>query len=139
MKVIFLDFDGVIVTPPKVRSLNKGCCDNLKQIIDETDSFIVISSCWRNLHPLDYLKRKLAEKGISRKRVIGITPRGNNRDEEVQQWLDNNPVDAFVILDDDVFDLQEHIDKVIQTNFEVGLTGLLAEKAVAVLNGTGKG
>jgi len=46
MKVIFLDFDGVITIPPKWY-LNAGKIKWIKKIVDETDAKIVVSSSWR--------------------------------------------------------------------------------------------
>ena len=47
MKAIFLDFDGVITTPKSGWNFDIEKMKMVKRIIDETDSFIVISSSWR--------------------------------------------------------------------------------------------
>ena len=46
MKVIFLDFDGVITIPPKWY-LQAGLIKNVKKIVDATGAKIVVSSSWR--------------------------------------------------------------------------------------------
>ena len=46
MKVIFLDFDGVITIPPKWY-LKADKIKLIKRIVDETAAKIVVSSSWR--------------------------------------------------------------------------------------------
>ena len=46
MKVIFLDFDGVITLPPKWH-LESDKIKLVKKIVDETGAKIVVSSSWR--------------------------------------------------------------------------------------------
>lgn len=162
MKVIFLDIDGVLNVYCESRD-EFGCCfhkhleDNLRYIIDNTNAKIVISSTWK----ADGLK-KLQEMWKFRNlpgQVIDITPfeyevvqRGTcefydlvDRGYEIQQWIDDNKPDNYVILDDDndMLDSQrnnfvrcannkshpDHID------IGYGLTRICAEKAVKILNG----
>src|SRR6202158_2602282 len=87
MKVIFLDFDGVLnsaasfVLEARFRKENKVfddlcpvnetlchiCTSNFRHILDEVpDVKIVISSSWRNLFELEWLKDKLQEYKIPR-------------------------------------------------------------------------
>jgi len=47
MKVIFLDFDGVITVPPKWY-LKADKIKYIKQIVDTTGAKIVVSSSWRH-------------------------------------------------------------------------------------------
>ncbi len=47
MKVIFLDFDGVITIPPKWY-LQADLIKNVKKIVDVTGAKIVVSSSWRS-------------------------------------------------------------------------------------------
>lgn len=48
MKVIFLDFDGVITTMKSRWNLCKEKMELVKEIVDKTDAKIVISSSWRH-------------------------------------------------------------------------------------------
>ena len=148
MKVVILDFDGVIVTPrTRFRSPDPTTIPHLKKILEETDAKIVISSAWRITRSLKELRDILWLAGIEKELVIDVTPRtvnlgglrvdcGGNRGQEIQAWLDLHPeVEAFVILDDDTFDLQDHGEKVVETEMEEGLTIHNANKAIAILNG----
>ena len=47
-KIIFLDFDGVITTYKSKWKLDQEKLDLLKEILDATNSEIVISSSWRH-------------------------------------------------------------------------------------------
>lgn len=58
MKVIFLDFDGVITTMKSRWNLCKEKMELVKEIVDKTDAKIVISSSWRHStleSTLDYI------------------------------------------------------------------------------------
>lgn len=49
MKAIFLDIDGCIcLRSSRYKNFDITCSNNLKKIVDETGSVIVISSCWRH-------------------------------------------------------------------------------------------
>ena len=47
MKIIFLDFDGVITTPASRGCLSAQKMQLVKKIVDATGAKIVISSSWR--------------------------------------------------------------------------------------------
>lgn len=58
MKVIFLDFDGVITTMKSRWNLCKEKMELVKEIVDKTGAKIVISSSWRHStleSTLDYI------------------------------------------------------------------------------------
>jgi hypothetical protein len=93
MKVIFLDFDGVICTSDSIidartfakvnkdgdrnlyheKMIDPKLVENLNKVIDETQAFVVISSAWRNSDSLDTLKMYLENNGFCGI-VIGRTP-----------------------------------------------------------------
>lgn len=136
-RVIFVDFDGVLVTPrTKFQSLDELCTKELIRIMEATDAVVVISSSWRCFHPLEELKDMLGHFKIPRNKIIDKTPdlKGSwKRGDEIQQWLDKNPTEKFVVIDDDTDDLQAHIEVLVATNWEVGLTKEDADKAIAIL------
>lgn len=116
MKVIFLDFDGVLNSEASFRmehrrknshvsdSLSAVACSNLQYILEQdADIKIVISSTWRKLHTLVDLGNILNSYGVTAK-IIGKTPItfSGHRGQEIKQWLEDNPnVTKYVILDDD--------------------------------------
>lgn len=107
MKVIFLDFDGVIITSNTVklagrikrkyvsrknkrkrdtqlknRLISKKSIRALNKVINDTGAVVVISSDWR-YKPLKYLKRLLKRNRFCGK-IIGRTPVWAEIDEPIQ-------------------------------------------------------
>lgn len=151
MKVIFLDVDGVLnYSACWSRKENKGkgtliwddeCIAQLNRIIKETGAKIVVSSTWRSSPDhYDAVLNKMNIKG----EFIGKTPRsvvvshwdGSQRGDEIQAWMDSQeiePIEKFVILDDDD-DMRHLVDRLVQTSFDKkGLTKELADKAIEML------
>lgn len=156
MKVIFLDFDGVLnsaasfVLESRIRkkwrerhpdlapdehpygpvneTLCHVCTSNFQRILDECpETQIVISSTWRNLFEMDWLKAKLQSYGIDSSKVIDKTPRtfrGFNsgpRGTEISMWLKEHPeVTDYVILDDNSH-MTVHMHKFVQTSWDTGI------------------
>lgn len=131
-RILFLDFDGVLNTPRTwLRGKRHGLdVDKVKMISDlvhEEDAYIVISSAWRNLYPLETLITWLEQRGLkdARKRVIGKTPKYPDmrfRGVEIMTWLHMHPeVTSYVAIDDnDWLDGVKH--RWVQTDFEKGVT-----------------
>lgn len=117
MKVIFLDFDGVLNSEASFRhevrrknsrvsdSLSVVACSNLQYILEQDASVkLIISSTWRKLHTLEELRNILNAYGVNGTRVIATTPSvlSGDRAHEINLWLEDNPnVTKFVVLDDD--------------------------------------
>jgi hypothetical protein len=144
MKIIFLDFDGVInsLTYATFEGAQWNSSDPagqidyiaiglLNKLIGETSADVVISSTWRLYYSLDQMKDFLKKKGFIGN-VIGKTPdpfvidtvtdRRSVRGHEIQSWIDfcEEKIDSFVILDDNS-DMAHLIDKLVQTTWEFGL------------------
>lgn len=158
MKVIFLDVDGVLNSEVS-RELDREKFDNwmecevsemhvnnLKRIVDETGAKIVLSSSWRYDFPqisgrqvisdplTMVLVRKLRDAGLE---IFDVTPdlHGKMRGLEVQEWLNNHPeVKRYVILDDDSDFTEEQKAFFVNSTFKSGLTDVLSDKAVSILN-----
>ena len=88
----------------------------LKEIIQETDSKVVITSSWRMLKIYPLIEDYLISKGIP---IIDTTDYINsNRGDEIRDYLKHHDVDNFIIIDDDLFpDFNELTEKLIHTNF----------------------
>lgn len=162
MKVIFLDFDGVLnsaasfVMETRIRkdlpkgslcpvnqTLSNVCCSNLQYILEAVPSAkIVISSAWRTMFELDWLKAKLASYGIDSTRVVDATPHSFSgpRGREIQQWLEAHPqVKEFVILDDNYIGGGFTEKEIVTTTWTVGLTLTHALQAIKILGEEGTG
>ena len=144
MKVIFLDFDGVITIPPKWY-LQANLIKNVKKIVDATEAKIVVSSSWR----MDTVEETVdtiigRTKRCPRNRMlywlvdniydITHTYKGL-RGQEIKDWLDeHDDVDNYVIIDDDNDFYDEQLYHFVQTNYEDGLTEVETKRAIKVLN-----
>jgi HAD domain in Swiss Army Knife RNA repair proteins len=126
MKILFLDFDGVL-HPVKGGFDDQFChLENLKSIIGDTP--VVVSSSWREVFSLEDLKDML--EGVN---IIGMTPVSTGgkswepmaRYFECIAWLkDNNMLDAnWRALDDQksIFELDSPCANLILCSENVGL------------------
>lgn len=160
MKVIFLDVDGVLNSQNfhksgrdknAVQWKSGGKIDaegvaRLDKLVKATDAKIVISSSWRHsMNPFE-MKHALRHMGLTTFRnVIDRTPVGMGiRGEEIQEWLDldperarvwtdHEPVDAYVILDDNNDMLPEQQEHFVHVDSSIGLTDENVVDAIAIL------
>lgn len=141
MKVVFLDVDGVLNTAntfervyhsfknsgKKELEIDLFRLQYLKQIIDETDSKIVLSSTWRRFfQKLDDKIIPRNEKGKLFYEVLnnyGIEiydilsyQSDINREGLILDWLSKNEVDSFVIIDDEPNLFYTLLDRLIKTS-----------------------
>jgi len=159
-KIIFLDIDGVMNSHTLWDKLEKEyektgirheelkdeidhySCIVLKEIIDSTDSKVVISSTWR-LNYYDFLKDFLSKYKID---VIDKTGRGCQecvRGNEILTWIKENEkitkcsyheYKNYVILDDDSDMLYWQRDNFVQISGDLGLTRKYKKKIIRILN-----
>ena len=133
MKVIFLDVDGVLNSDEYFDKIRKKNIDGiesevdvekiklLKQAVIQTGAKVVLSSSWRHTKNGEQLKEFLAKFEIYTDRTPYLQ---NKRGIEIKQWLINNEnIEDFVILDDEIFDTYDDI---------------LMSKLIKVSNGDGR-
>lgn len=181
MKVILLDHDGVICLPhnwgsrfkkeKKYRSENKvglteilpvdcrfdnfdkDCVKILNEILEETNSEIVISSDWKLYATLEELGDYYIQQGVSKKPIAFTRsyrefrypemderpPYGYERDYtrywETRDYIDQNNLKNYLIIDDLYVDVINKDTNFLRTNEYEGLkqTGL-KEKIIKILN-----
>ena len=152
MNIIFLDVDGVLNSRNKLIEIynkthkphsgysypfDERCLENLRLLVRETNSKMVITSTWRK----DEVGRSTLLKVLSEyeldNRVIGYTPvLDETRGIEIKQFLISLKETAnFIILDDDS-DMGELMPFFIKTNKQVGLTYENVQEAIIKLNKT---
>src|SRR5574337_986091 len=104
MKIVFLDFDGVINNGPffkdkpyiiSLKDVKTGFesffdpknIESFNKIIGATNAKIVISSAWRNILDFPSLKQLLENIGITGE-IIDKTPDLNTHERwtEIEQW-----------------------------------------------------
>ena len=160
-KIIFLDIDGVLNVYCEERdefgcTFHKHFEDNLRWIIEETGAKIVISSTWR-MSGLSEMQRMWKHRNLVGE-VIDITPtevdvveRGTcefydqvDRGFEIQQWINDNKVVCYCIIDDDNDMLPSQKNNFVRTannrdhsdcvDIGYGLTRKCSERVVEILN-----
>lgn len=153
LKVIFLDFDGVLLSMKTLRekhmkiirgehvadndAFDALCVANLNMILEYVpEAMIVISSSWRKLRDLPALSKMLQDNGIDPHRLIDKTPElGGKRGSEIQAWLNaNSDVKDYIILDDDSDMLPKQKVCFIKVNGQEGLTTNQALLGINLLN-----
>ena len=159
MKIIFLDFDGVLNDASSLAEhwrihRNNKCVEakmvaQLNRIIEETGAVCVVSSTWRKFFSLDQLSGILEKRGFTGKLIAKTEDFAMNgcfgetracRGEEIDSWLKNSKyainVESFVILDDDS-DMEPHMNRLVQTSYYKDPGGLCEEhtdRAIEMLN-----
>lgn len=161
MAIIFLDFDGVLLSDPSALQQSQqglthanylekvvfdpGCVNNLNHILTQTHAQIVLSTSWALGHPLSSLADCLDRNNINSSRIFEyedpslanyMTPRKftSNRANEIGWWLeDHADISNWVALDDMQI-IRQLGPRSIVTDPTIGLTKTDVAKAVAILN-----
>lgn len=105
----------------------------LKNITDLTDAKIVISSSWRLLRLYPLVEEYLITYGLP---VVGTTKKMKNRGEEINNFIEENQVKRYVILDDEIFEdfTEEQKYNLVKTSFYLeGLNEEYTNDAINIL------
>ena len=159
MKILFLDFDGVITTYD-----SKWCIETKKlllvnDIVSQTDAKIVVTSSWKYYNDADdsfkesiynkktdkcsplcyntiYENEAIFERFIDQ--IYDITDNdGAWRGDEIERWINahEDEIESYVILDDDSDFHEDQLFNFVQTDTFEGLTEREVKLCVARLNG----
>lgn len=149
MKVVFLDFDGVLNSQRYVREHGDGMAIDpsrlslLRQVIDATGAQIVLSTSWRVHWDQDparcnetgaLINDLFAQYGLQ---ILDKTPQlRTRREQEIKSWLDRHPeTENFVVLDDGFLGADFLTGHVVKTsNFFDGLDETDVIAATDILN-----
>ena len=149
MKVIFLDFDGVLNNEPYLqkvgnyRTLDPESIDQLNRVLEATEAKSVVSSTWRYMYPsVRDLNELLESHGLPKGCVTGLTPRvldynvHYTRGAEIALWLERHgSIKNWVAVDDESAMEPLPSERVVKTEWVVGLQKEHADKMIEVLNG----
>lgn len=151
MKIIFLDFDGVISTYEKGWRFDVEKIELLKEIVDKTDAKIVVTSSWkRGFTEVDKFIKSFYDKPRNKdlknvtifdwfaNSIYDITDNnGSWRGDEIQRWIDkhNEEIESYVILDDDSDFRDKQLFNFVQTDTYEGITSREVKLCIKILNG----
>src|ERR1700756_3395850 len=158
MKILFLDFDGVLNSRQWLIANEKAIKENsglmyrhaseldpiavrrVLHIIETTNAAVVVSSSWRIIHDHEEINNIFDMVGFPKMKlhIIGRTPFTSTkaviRGEEIREWTKNfeaknGRLDNFVIIDDDSDMLHEQQEHFVKTNWEDGIQDSHVQKA----------
>ncbi len=154
LKIIFLDFDGVMATAYYDLMMVKNgepetdefgvlfdpmCVQNLATIIEATGAKIVVSSDWKYLMSYEELLRMWETRNLP-KEMIDATPCcSKHRGDQIDKWIEECPDEVqYVIIDDlSVEHFNEHqLAHLLVVNPFNGLDEAVATQAINMLNCT---
>ena len=102
---IFTDIDGVLNTINR-RDWNSSSIDLFDDLCNEFNLKVVVTSSWRVNHTKHELQRIFEYNGLTSE-IFDYTPVLNlGRGEEIQSYLTENPCDDYLILDDNIRDIE---------------------------------
>ncbi|MFO0548635.1 MAG: HAD domain-containing protein [Polyangiaceae bacterium] len=139
MRVIFLDFDGVLNSDAFFERLgpvsdwdsrlDPDAVARLNRLVAATQAKIVVSSTWRYDKSVPALARILADFGFVGE-VIGATPViSGPRGREIQAWLDDDQSWRSYVILDDRDDMGSLKKRLVQTQEAHGLLDEHLEQA----------
>ncbi|MDB5038544.1 MAG: hypothetical protein JWQ35_2072 [Bacteriovoracaceae bacterium] len=149
VKLIFLDFDGVLnsysrsspycfyklkqlhgirISPDLVQKLNR--------MIDKNNAKVVISASVRKIKSIEELIAALRSAGFKGE-IIGKTPTRPEREDEIKSWLSENrnkyQVAKYIVLEDESEDFTSLKEHIVKVNGQIGLTDANAKFAQKLL------
>ena len=130
-KILFLDIDGCLnhhnaLTIYAENSILEDCVAILDVVVDMTGCKIVIISNWAQVLPVEKLSERLYEKGLQRGCIIdAIKPvnigdsdivTGIEKDVFIKEYIHQNEIKNFVIVDDDFEKTHHFTGRVVKPN-----------------------
>lgn len=140
-KYLFLDFDGVM--HPLGAPVDRLFCHQellSSWLLARSDVLVVVSSNWRQKHPLDEMREFVSEDPRVQERVVGFTPtlsqdeaalHGDElgptrfeRESEIRLWLARSiePWASWAALDDQAWLFRPFCRQLVLCQSAVGLT-----------------
>lgn len=154
MKILFLDFDGVMDSESYIQILKKQgkplkdkygtifdpiCVKNLKHITDQTGASIVVTSLWKRIMSYGDIVELWGYRELPGF-VAGVTPnlgKSLNRGDEIDAWLEECRTDIQYVIIDDLrakFFKEHQLPRLLKVDPIGGLDEDTAERAIEILN-----
>lgn len=144
MKILFLDFDGVITTPESRWKIDETKVKLVNRIVSETGAKIVVTSSWKvGYRIVDNFKEEINRRYPNAEwikplvdNIYGITDSmGSWRGDEIHRWLEDKDVESYVIIDDDSDFRDDQLFNFVQTDTYEGITEREVKLCIDILNG----
>ncbi len=150
MKILFLDFDGVITTYDSKWNIDLNKLALLDKIIEQTNAKIVVTSSWKHgSKDVEDFKTRIYTRRCSKNikdetpfgkfvdQIYDITDGCGYRGDEVEKYLNNHKdeVESYVILDDDDDFKEKQLFNFVQTDTYEGITEREVKLCIGILNG----
>jgi hypothetical protein len=148
MKVCFLDIDGVLnsreyfktgeadrTSLGPARYIDPAAVRRLNRLLSMTGAVVVVSSAWRigrSVAQLEAILRIRDFTGLVIDKTTVLEDPMYQRGDEIRLWLNDNPVESFIVLDDN-HDMDAVRNHFIPTDPGIGLTDEDVEKAALLL------
>jgi len=153
LRLIFLDFDGVICNASTYADWSKvtrtgseldaahlidtECAARVQRIVEALDAQIIVCSSWRHAHNINMLRAMLTLRGIGPGCVRAAIPRriNNYRGTEIAQYIAEKRIvldDILILEDDPLTKAPELIPRQVRPSFRLGLTDTHVEQALAL-------
>lgn len=134
MKVIFLDFNGIVDTYENMDEINLDNLNRIKRLCELCNASVVYTSSSRYSLFGKKLISKMMELGLN---IIGVTPRLDSRENEISKYLDEHPeIDNYCVIDDD-YDMDVFGERMIKLPVQgpgsLGFTEEYYDKAIKIL------
>lgn len=128
--------------------------DSLFRLVRTTGARIVVTSSWKGIYTLEELRQMWTDRGYEG--TVDDVTRNGVSDEwllsadlsaldnfnlphpkgmEIADYINNNDVEEFVIIDDEPIALKQHRNHLFLVDSEMGLTDAIAEEIALFLNG----
>ena len=154
MKILFLDFDGVMDSESYNHMLKKQgkplkdkygtifdplCVKNLKYITDQTGASIVVTSLWKRIMSYGDIVELWGYRELPGF-VTGVTPnlgKRFNRGDEIDAWLEECRTDVQYVIIDDLrakYFKDHQLSRLLNVDPIVGLDEDTAERAIELFN-----
>lgn len=146
MDVLFLDVDGVLNWDdlrrgsPSCDVVSQEAIERIRDLCEKFDLSIIVSSTWRRYPDL----MEILEKGLIKSclRIWDTTPTdldtcNRGRGVYISKWLENHgDVTSYIIIDDDIYDMQDHKGHCIKTDDKEGFTEAKLKEAIELYEST---
>lgn len=145
VKFIFLDVDGVL-NNSKLWKIDPFIFDrksvtNLVHLVKRSGADIVISSTWRlsGLHESSDFMLALRKSSTPEQfnfltsRIIGATGESDTREKEILEYVEQNPCDRFIAIDDVPELFPSSPEWLVSTNPDVGFNSAALATALSKL------